>query len=219
MSNLITFHPSDEIIVSICSRDTNICKLIAKIGPLTLRTNENHLEALVMSIIGQQLSAKAASTIRKRVKMLCGEITPERVLRTPIENFRNAGVSRTKIEYIFDLCNKVHSNEISFANFHSLENEMVINSLTSVKGIGRWTAEMFLLFSLGRLNVLSLGDAGLQRATKWLYQLDDRPKNKYMEEVSVNWHPYYSIVSLYLWESINLGFVDHFPTIEDVNEK
>ncbi|QRG68983.1 DNA-3-methyladenine glycosylase family protein [Brevibacillus choshinensis] len=219
MNNHITFHPSHEGIVSLCSQDTPIRKLIHHIGPLTLKTNENHLEALVMSIIGQQLSAKAASTIRQRVKMLCGEITPERVLRTPIENLRNAGVSRTKIEYIFDLCKKVHSNEISFANFHSQENETVINSLTSVKGIGKWTAEMFLLFSLGRLNVLSLGDAGLQRATKWLYQLDDRPKNKYMEEVSANWHPYYSIVSLYLWESIDLGFVDHFPTLEDVNEK
>ncbi|NRR23309.1 DNA-3-methyladenine glycosylase [Brevibacillus sp. MS2.2] len=219
MNNHITFHPSHEGIVSICNQDTTICKLINHIGPLTLKTSENHLEALVMSIIGQQLSAKAASTIRQRVKMLCGEITPERVLRTPFENFRNAGVSRTKIEFIFDLCKKVHSNEISFANFHSQENETVINSLTSVKGIGKWTAEMFLIFSLGRLNVLSLGDAGLQRATKWLYQLDDRPKNKYMEEVSINWHPYYSIVSLYLWESIDLGFVDHFPTIEDVNEK
>ncbi|KQL49602.1 hypothetical protein AN963_07685 [Brevibacillus choshinensis] len=216
MENHITFHPSHKVIVSICTQDSTICKLINKIGPLTLKTNGNYLEALVMSIIGQQLSAKAASTIRQRVKMLCGEITLERVLHTPIENFRNAGVSRAKIEYIFDLCNKVHTNEISFTSFHLLENEAVINLLTSVKGIGRWTAEMFLIFSLGRLNVLSLGDAGLQRATKWLYQLEDRPKNKYMEDISGNWHPYYSIVSLYLWESIDQGFVDNFPTIDDV---
>jgi DNA-3-methyladenine glycosylase II len=149
--------------------------------------------------------------------MLCPEFTPEHVKQIPVEHLREAGVSRPKIAYIHDLCAKIESNELDFDGIHQLDNQEIIKKLTSVKGIGKWTAEMFLIFSLGRTDVLSLADVGLQRAAKWLYSgMPVDAPDKYLEQYGPKWHPYESIVSLYLWEAVDRGYVDSGKSIDEL---
>ena len=115
-----------------------------------------------------------------------------------------------------DLAGKVKEGRIAFETFEAMDNRQIIDILTRVKGIGKWTAEMFLIFSLGRPNVLSLGDFGLKRAVKWLYQMEDRADGKYLEQHAEKWDPYQSVVSLHLWKAIDLGFVDSGKSPEEL---
>lgn len=196
--------------IDLANRDEKLGVLFRLVGDVEFQPRGRPFESLVLSILGQQLSVKAAATIKKRVQDLCagGEITPDGILALSFCQLREAGVSAAKISYIFDLAEKVKDGQIDFATLVKLENQEIISVLTRVKGIGKWTAEMFLIFSQGRPNVLSTGDFGLQRAVKWLYQMEDRADGKYLQQHGDKWDPYQSIVSLYLWKAIDLGFVD-----------
>jgi DNA-3-methyladenine glycosylase II len=216
MMDKLLLSTTDEIVQALSITDEVISKLIKKIGNLDIALRKNYFESLVMSIIGQQLSSKAAGTIRSRVKMLCPDISPQQLRAISMEQLRSAGVSRAKITYIHDLCDKMTAGEIVFGELDKLNNDAVIKTLTKVKGIGKWTAEMFLIFSLGRTNVLSFADAGLQRAAKWLYDIPYRPDGKYLEQKGDLWSPYQSIASLYLWEAIDCGFVDSGKTSDEL---
>ncbi|WP_400162432.1 DNA-3-methyladenine glycosylase family protein [Brevibacillus sp. TJ4] len=211
MDTLLRFTRQSESVIALGEADAQLNKLIHVIGELELTVRHNHFYSLAMSVIGQQLSAKAASTIRKRVSLLCPEFSPEHVLQIPVEQLREAGVSRPKIAYIHDLCGRIQSKELDFGGIHQLNNEQVIQMLTAVKGIGTWTAEMFLIFSLGRTDVLSLADVGLQRAARWLYDTPDA-----LAQHGPRWNPYASVASLYLWESIDRGLVDSGASIDEL---
>ncbi|MDR6883413.1 hypothetical protein [Bacillus sp. 3255] len=137
-----------------------------------------------MSIISQQLSAKAAATIKARVKLAVPEFTPEQVLAADEAAIRQCGVSFPKIRYIRDLSSKVIAGELRLDNLRELDNEELLRQLTGVKGIGVWTAEMFMIFALGRADVMSVGDAGLQRAARWLHQLDERKDGNYLGQIA-----------------------------------
>jgi DNA-3-methyladenine glycosylase II len=202
----ITVNLGDETVQFLRSADERLGVLIDKIGSVSYSINDNHFERLAMSIIGQQLSPKAAGTIAGRVRELCPEFTPSAISQVSTENLRTAGLSGAKVSYIRDLCEKITENQLPFHLFDQFDNDAVIQALTSVKGIGKWTSEMFLIFSLGRTDVLSFGDAGLQRAAKWLYAID-RPDGKYLEQYGHKWAPYRSIASLYLWEAIDSGLI------------
>lgn len=188
--------------------DPQLGKLIAMIGDLTIELRDNYFESLVRSVIGQQLSVKAASTIWNRTRELCGEITPDKILATSDDLFRSAGLSKAKVAYVKDLSGKVRSGELALLTLHHLANDDVIAALKQVKGIGQWTAEMFLIFSLGRLDILSLGDAGLQRAAVWLYGQEAGQTGVDLAHIGQQWAPNRTIGSLYLWEAINRGYVD-----------
>ncbi len=189
--------------------DPIIAKVIGriKLGKITQTTNR--FQKLVRSIIGQQLSVKAAATIYNRFVTLFPKIktgtfpTPQEVLKMPEAKLRSAGLSFQKISYIKDLALKIKGLEIDLENIHKLGDEEAIEALIKIKGIGRWTAEMFLIFSLSRPDVFSYGDLGLRNAIKNLYGLRKHPSPRKAREISDKWKPYRSLASRYLWASLD----------------
>ncbi|WP_155590032.1 DNA-3-methyladenine glycosylase family protein [Lysinibacillus cavernae] len=198
--------------------DPQLAKLILLIGENSLDLKEDRFSALVRSIIGQQLSVKAASTISSRFfNIVNNQVNPFTIENINDETLREVGISKQKVSYIRDLCLKVQSQEVNLLILDNLPDTEVIQILTKVKGIGLWTAEMFLIFSLGRKNILSLGDVGLQRASRWLYGNKNINDNKLvLKEKGEYWKPYCSIASLYLWDAIDYGFVDNYENIDEV---
>ena len=196
--------------------DELLGKLIRTVGDISIPLATDYFDTLVKTIIGQMLSVKAAATICNRVEELCGKFTPEIILSIDNEEFRKCGMSGAKVAYIKDLSQKVQNKELDLEDLHRLEDKEVLKAVMAVKGIGKWTAEMFLIFSLGRLNILSFGDAGLQRAVKWLYDMEEREDYKYLENFKGKWEPYNSVASLYLWEAINKGFVDKYKSFKEM---
>ncbi|MDK7419253.1 DNA-3-methyladenine glycosylase 2 family protein [Bacillus paranthracis] len=204
------FTIDDERVKHLSEVDTTLSKLIKVVGTVEVPLKKDYYNSLVKQIIGQQLSLKAAHTIISRVEKIWGNFDPYLLNDIRDEEIRSAGVSTPKLKYIRNLTEKHLSNEIDFSSIHLLNDKEVIEILTSVKGIGNWTAEMFLIFSLGRLDVLSYGDISIKNAIKWLYQIE--------KEVPLNldlnyekWKPYNTIVSLYLWKAIDLGLVKKHP--------
>ncbi|UJF33492.1 DNA-3-methyladenine glycosylase family protein [Paenibacillus hexagrammi] len=209
-------HPAIEML---CNADPKLRMLIRLVGELSLTYGDDPFRSLAMSILSQQLSAKAAATIQARVLELIPEFTPEQLLAADPELLRSCGVSRPKIRYIQDLSQKSLSGELNFSDLDIKNDAEWIKELTTIKGVGTWTAEMFLIFNLGRPNVLSLGDAGLQRAARWLHQIDERPDGNYLGQAGASWSPYRSYASLYLWRAIDLGFVDSGHDVEGCLDK
>ncbi|WP_099363778.1 DNA-3-methyladenine glycosylase family protein [Fredinandcohnia onubensis] len=216
MKKLIFDIEGNELL-TLKDNDSQMAKLISLIGGNSFEIKEDRFSALIRSIIGQQLSAKAAATISSRFFNLIGSnINPYTIGTYSDEAFRDVGISKQKIKYIRDLCSKVSNKEIDLSNLDKDSDSAVIETLTKVKGIGLWTAEMFLIFSLGRIDILSLGDVGLQRACKWLYGCDGNIDNKILlREKGKQWAPYRSIASLYLWDAIDYGFVESYKNIDE----
>lgn len=188
------------------ANDPSLKKIIDCCGHIEIKLSEDYFAALAGSIVGQQLSNKVAEVIWSRViSLLNGSITPESVLAMEDESFRRIGISYAKIRYIKNLSEAILYKNINLSDFQHMEDDDIINKLTTVKGIGCWTAEMFLIFSLGRTDVFSFGDGGLQRSVKWLYQMEENPRKSELETISGKWHPYRTFASLYLWEAINRG--------------
>ncbi len=159
--------------------------------------------ALVRAIIDQQISVKAARTIHGRLDArLNGRISPEALQTLDLEAFRGVGVSRQKATYLRDLADHMVDKRLNLRRLPHLENEDVVADLIQVKGIGRWTAEMYLIFVLGRPDVLSVGDLGLQSAAHLSYNLRQRPKPDRFERLAQPWRPYRSLASLHLWASL-----------------
>jgi DNA-3-methyladenine glycosylase II len=210
MRILFDLNPDESRVRQICLADRHFAWLVDRIGSLEIPSRVNAFESLTRSLIGQQLSVKAAGTICGRVEEKCGVITPDSILAVSEEELRSAGVSRAKIGYIQGLADLVKREEFDLDFPVSAGNEEVINTLSKAKGIGRWTAEMFLIFCLGREDVLSLGDAGLRRAAGWLYGRSDSDILEVSGEI---WKPYRTIVSLYLWEAVNRGLLNERKSI------
>ena len=161
--------------------------------------------ALVRSIVGQQLSTKAASTIYTRLTELFGgrPPSPTEALAARDEDLRAAGLSGRKAEYLRDLARHVDSGELDLDSLQSLPDEDVARRLVAVRGLGRWTADMFLIFHLGRPDVLPVGDLGIRRAVEKAYGLSEMPEPGVLRELSEPWRPHRSLACLYLWESLD----------------
>lgn len=166
---------------------------------------ESYFIDLVESIISQQLSIKASDTIYGRFKKLFPKekITPELVLDLPVETVRGVGISYQKVSYIKDLAKHVLESGLAFEQFDIMTDEEIIVELVKVRGIGRWSAEMFLM-SIGRPNVFSYGDLGIRNAMKKLYDLDHEPTKEEAEEIAKKWRPYATVACRYLWKSLEL---------------
>jgi DNA-3-methyladenine glycosylase II len=176
-----------------------MARLIADHGRCSLADREFHpFETLVTSIISQQLSARAADTIKLRIHALVPNLTPQGLLSVPPEELRAAGLSSSKIRYLVELARQVGSGKLNFENLRSMPDDEVTAVLVELPGIGKWTAEMFLIFGLRRPDVLSLGDAGLRRAVRLLFGEDAR-----LEDVGKAWRPYCSVASWYLWQYLD----------------
>jgi DNA-3-methyladenine glycosylase II len=189
--------------------DPVLARVIESVGPcrLRLRTEGTHYQALVRSIVYQQLSGKAAGTILARFNALFahGEPTPERVLKASDETLRSVGLSRQKIAYLRDLSSKVLSDELPLHEVESMSDDDLIAHLVQVKGIGRWTAQMFLMFRLGRRDVLPELDLGIQNAIRRAYRKRKRPTPKDVLKIGAKWSPHASVACWYLWRSLENG--------------
>jgi len=187
--------------------------LMARVGKIDIETRLRRRKeerpadaygALLRAIVGQQLSTKAARTIYLRVLDLFGGTTPspEQLLEASEEDLRGCGLSGRKTEYVRDLARHVLSGELELDRLEQLGDEEVIEEIVAVRGLGRWTAEMFLLFHLQRPDVLSGGDLGIRKAIQVEYDLEEMPPPKRVLEIGEPWRPHRSLASLYLWESL-----------------
>ncbi len=197
-------------------RDPVLAALIRQYGPCLLgdALRLDHFSALVRAIIFQQLSTKAASTIHGRLIALLrdGHVSPEAVAAITEAQLRAVGISRQKAMYLRDLCEKIASGAVQLDAVDALDDEAVIAALTKVKGIGRWTAEMFLLFRLHRPDVLPVGDLGIVTAVQKAYGLRTRPTPDRLRRLGDAWKPYRSVACWYLWRSLdNQGAVTATP--------
>jgi DNA-3-methyladenine glycosylase II len=163
--------------------------------------------ALVRSIVGQQLSTKAARSIYERLTNLFDGRTPSpaELLAADPEEVRSAGLSRPKVAYLRSLAEHVESGELELARLSELPDEEVTEQLTAVKGLGQWTSDMFLIFHLGRPDVLPVGDLGIRRAVERAYELAELPDAARLTELGEPWRPHRSLASLYLWRSLDNG--------------
>ncbi len=194
----------EEAIKHFKKTDPVLYELAISIEPLTpMLPSSEHFTRLCRSIVGQQLSVKAAQTIFTRFQNLFDDkITPEKVLKINKEKLRACGISYSKIGYIKDLSQKIIDKSLDLENINNLDNETIIKNLTMVKGIGPWSAEMFLMFSLGRPDVFSTGDLGLKNAIKNLYKLKE-VSNKDLFAISAKWSPYRTYACMILWKSLD----------------
>lgn len=186
--------------------DGVLSTLIKKYGPCTIAPSHNNLfHVLVSSIISQQLSARVAEAIKQNFLELLSakQFTPDGILTVLPINHEVVGISRAKLEYIRKLTLAVKSGELDFPSIIKREDEEIITKLTSFTGVGRWTAEMFLIFGLGRPDILSINDAGLKKALKISYQLLELPSIEKMISISEPWKPYRTVASWYLWRILD----------------
>lgn len=198
----------NEKVKYLISTDEKLGKLIRYINKTELILEEDGFKCIVKYIIGQQISDKARETIWQRVcSALKNEVTPEKIIEINDNELRKVGLSERKINYIKILASAVISKDINFYDFKKLTNEEIIKRLTALKGIGQWTAEMYLIFSLGRENVFSKGDGTIRRTIQWMYDLEKLPSPEILIKYFSSWTQYATIVSSYLWKSIELGLV------------
>jgi DNA-3-methyladenine glycosylase II len=189
--------------------DPVIASVIERVGPCRFETRANvtHFESIARAIVFQQLSGKAASTIWGRLAGLHpgGAVSADGLLALDAARIRAAGVSTQKLGYLRDLAARVRSGDVPLDGVEALEDDAVIASLTRVKGVGRWTAQMFLMFRLGRLDVLPEADLGIQKAVKVAYRMRAMPSAERLRKVAAPWQPYRTIACWYLWRSLENG--------------
>lgn len=185
-----------------------MAEVIAKVGPFSPRpmTRGTHFDALVRSIVYQQLSGKAAATIHGRVKALFSEdaALPAQIFAAEHDILRGAGLSNQKARYLRNLAEHTLNGSLPTELLHELEDEEIINALTQVKGIGRWSAQMFLMFRLGRLDVLPDLDLGVQKGIQVAYRMRKLPRPQKVLETGAKWAPYRTIGSWYMWRVLEL---------------
>jgi DNA-3-methyladenine glycosylase II len=185
--------------------DAVLASIITRVGKCQVAYREPTFEMLARAIVFQQLSTKAARTIYGRLEEAAGgKLTPEAIQNLSVGEMRRAGLSRQKLGYIRDLAEHAISGKVDFAKLPSMSDEEVIASLTDIKGVGVWTAHMFLLFSLRRPNVLPIGDLGVRMAIQKAYRKRKMPTPKQVEQIAKGWHPYCSFAAWYLWRSLEL---------------
>lgn len=193
------FKYGEDAINYLKKRDKKLAVEIDKIGMIKREVNPDLFSNLITSVIGQQISTKAAITVTNRLMELVGEFIPENIEKTELELIQKCGMSLRKAGYIKGIGKAAITKEIDFENLHKLSDEEVIKELTKLKGIGEWTAEMILIHSLQRPDILSYKDLGIRRGMMRLYGLEDLSK-KECEVYRKRYSPYCTVASLYLWE-------------------
>ncbi|MBV9574352.1 MAG: DNA-3-methyladenine glycosylase 2 family protein [Acidobacteriales bacterium] len=185
--------------------DPVLAAIIKRVGPFRMDYGEPVFHSLAQSIVYQQLNGKAAATIFDRFAALAGNpVTPAGILKLKPEQMRSVGLSKQKSSYLRDLAERANRGELDFKRFPAMSDEEVIASLTQVKGIGVWTAHMFLMFSLRRPNVLPTGDFGVRMAIMKHYKKRKMPKPAQMGKIAKLWEPYRSVACWYLWRSLDI---------------
>lgn len=204
----------ETALAHLAAADPVMARLIEERGPITMTATPqaDYFFTLLDAIASQQLSSKVAATIVNRIRALVpGDAAPTaaQIMEVPDQTLRDVGLSWAKVRYVKDLAGRVVQGELDLVHISSMSDEEIITELVAVKGIGRWTAEMFLLFSLARPDVFAVDDYGLRMAMKRLYNMLDLPKPAPMRALAEPWRPYRSHASLYLWRSL-----DNSPKVE-----
>jgi len=188
--------------------DPVMAGIIERVGPCRFRVSDggSHFDAVTRSIVYQQLSGSAAATIHSRLIALYGDAAPAPalLLGIPDELLRGAGLSRQKISYLRDLAERVEAGDVPLDSIHELDDDAVIDALTRIKGVGRWTAQMFLMFRLGRPDVLPELDLGVRKAIQREYRTRGLPSTERVLKIGKRWAPYRTIASWYLWASMDM---------------
>ena len=195
----------DAALAHLRAADQVLARLIDQIGPYALQRDPGHFYALLSSIVSQQISVRAAATIMGRIEALFPDgtsVTAAGVLALGTEPLRAAGLSGMKTRYVLDLAERVAVGQLDLDHIATLDDEAVIAELVQVKGIGRWTAEMFLIFSLGRPDVLPVADLGLRAAVRLHYGLAELPTRDESHALGAPWAPYRTVATWYLWRSL-----------------
>jgi DNA-3-methyladenine glycosylase II len=202
--------------------DPVLARIIGQVGPVKIVLRPERFQALGRAIIFQQLAGKAALAIYNRVVALhpgASFPTPAQILATPDEVLRKAGLSGRKALYLKDLAAHIQDGLLNFHRFARMDDEEIIADLTRVKGIGRWTAEMFLMFNLGRPDVLPVGDLGVRNAVMRHYRMRRRPTAERLRRLGEPWRPYRSAASWYLWRSLQVTLPDGAPSDGRANSR
>ncbi len=188
------------------SCDPVMAHIVARVGPFSLKLQRGRFRTLVRSIVSQQISTAAARTIQKRLQTrLDNRVTPEAIETLGEDGLREVGLSRQKASYMLDLAAKSRGGTIRLNRHSRLSDGAIIDELTQVRGIGEWTAQMFLIFSLGRPDVLAIDDLGIRQAIQKAYELDEMPKPRECSEFGRPWRPYASMACWYLWRSLDVA--------------
>jgi DNA-3-methyladenine glycosylase II len=194
-----------KAVIHLKNCDPILRDIIERVGPFRMEYGPPEFHSLAESILYQQLNGKAAATIFERFVALAGDpLTPEGILKLSDEQLRGVGLSKQKSSYLRDLAAKTADGQLDFSRLAEMPDAEVIEHLTQVKGIGVWTAQMFLMFTLRRPDVLPTGDYGVQAAMKKHYRKRKLPKPKEMEKIARRWVPYRSIACWYLWRSLDI---------------
>jgi 3-methyladenine DNA glycosylase/8-oxoguanine DNA glycosylase len=193
----------------VCANDPALARVIDAIGPFTLEPRGGAFKSLSRAIFFQQLAGPAARAIMNRVLAALGTdeerwYEPIQMITAEEEAMRAAGLSRQKLVYLRDLAEHFADGRLSEDDFHHLDDEEVIQRASMVKGIGRWTAEMFLMFTLGRPDVLPVDDLGVRKGMQVTYSLDEPPKPARMREIATPWEPYRSVGTWYMWRALGV---------------
>ncbi len=185
--------------------DPVIRAIIERVGPCKMQFGEPVFHSLAEAIVYQQLNGKAAVTIFKRFAALAGDpLTPAGILKLTPQQMRSVGLSKQKSSYLFDMAERANRGELDFSRLPEMSDDEVIEHLTQVKGVGVWTAHMFLMFTLQRPNILPTGDFGVRSAMMKHYNKRKLPKPEQMEKIAKPWAPYRSIACWYLWQSLDV---------------
>lgn len=185
--------------------DPVLAAIIERVGPCRMEFGPPEFHSLAEAIVYQQLNGKAAVTIFKRFAALAGDpVTPEGILKLTDAQLRGVGLSKQKSSYLKDMAARAARGELDFTRLPEMTDDEVIKHLTQVKGVGVWTAHMFLMFTLKRSNVLPTGDYGIQVAMKKHYKKRKMPKPEVMARIAKSWEPYRSVACWYLWRSLDI---------------
>ncbi|MCH7648592.1 MAG: DNA-3-methyladenine glycosylase 2 family protein [Thaumarchaeota archaeon] len=192
------------VAIKVLKKDPKLARIIKVVGKYQITTTSNYFESLIEAIITQQLAGSAAKAISKRFRGLYGKRFPKPadVLKTSASKLRKTGLSGMKVKYIKDLSKNIESKKLKLRSLSKLSDDEIVEQLTRVKGIGRWTAEMFLIFSLGRMDVLPVGDLGLKKGVQLLNSSTKLPTPDEIEELAEKWRPYRTVATWYLWKSL-----------------
>jgi DNA-3-methyladenine glycosylase II len=202
MSDLVPIYPAARR--HLVRHDPVLKGVIATVGDCTLQPGGDPFSLLARAIVAQQISTKAATAISGRLLKAIGprKLTAAKILAAPDELLRGVGLSANKLRALRDLAEKAQSKSVPLAKLHELQDEEVVEKLVPVYGIGRWTAQMFLIFGLGRPDVLPVDDYGLRAAVQRHYTLAELPKRDALTELAERWRPYRSVATWYMWRSL-----------------
>ncbi len=204
---IVKYDINDQKVKALLSTDTHLNRLIKCIRFSELIIEPDGFSCIIKYIIGQQISDKAREKIWNRFKLKFKPITPNKILNINNSEIKSIGLSERKVDTIKRIAFEIVNGNLKFNNYKLYTNEQIIEDLTKIKGIGRWTAEMYLIFSLGRENVLSQTDGTIKRTIKWMYNLTDLPNQKEVKMYFEKWVGYETIVSTFLWKAIELDLV------------